>query len=166
MKASQPEQAPKCDFVDVQALGRDVDTLLKELQGITVELGLSRTKPFRGEDFPTTTEGVVTDEKDQVEWLEKGSPIMNYGVQWPRRCSFDNADHLSMYNSRNIVSGIVGSPDVTYIIRRNCFYVVLCCLLFVNFVKHCSLVISQAWRLFVEGGSTVRVLILYFCLIS
>ena len=111
--ASQPEQAPKCDFVDVQALGRDVDNLVKELQGITVELELSRAKPFRAEDFPTTTEGVVTDEKDQVEWLEKGSPIMNYGVQWPRRRSFDNADHLSMYNSRNIVSGIVGTRDVT-----------------------------------------------------
>ena len=69
LKASQPGQAPKCDFVDVQALGRDLDNLLKELQGITVELELSRTKPFPTEDFPTTTEGVVTDEKDQVEWL-------------------------------------------------------------------------------------------------
>jgi len=58
------------DSFDVQSLGRDVDKLLKELQGITKELELSQTAPFQAEDISSAPER-VTYEKEELDCRKK-----------------------------------------------------------------------------------------------
>ena len=54
----QPTREPSFPgaSVDVESLGRDVNRLLNELQGITRDLELSNTMPFRAEDMRVQTD--------------------------------------------------------------------------------------------------------------
>ena len=66
----QPTREPSFPgaSVDLQSLGRDVDKLLKELQGLTNELQLLRTAPFRANEFPRIPESVA----ERVCWKAQG----------------------------------------------------------------------------------------------
>jgi len=107
-----PESSLERDHVDLQSLGRDLDKLLKELEGIAQDLRLSRTAPFRAEDIGCTKEQ-KTGEQDEAACVEASSHTLTCGVQWPGGRHLVDADHLPICDVKDIGPGVTDFRDVT-----------------------------------------------------
>ena len=107
-----PEPSLQRDHVDLQSHGRNLDKLLKELEGIAQDLRLSRTAPFRAEDIGCTHEH-KTGEQDEVARVEASSHTLTFGVQWPGGRHLVDAEHLPICHVKNIEPGVTDFRDVT-----------------------------------------------------
>ena len=67
-----PELFPQHASLNVRSLGRDIDRLLKELQGIANDLELLRKTPFRAEDVSRTPETIT---EEDVRTCKETEPL-------------------------------------------------------------------------------------------
>ena len=99
--------------LDVDSLGRDVRKLLKELQGITHDLELSRTTPIRVDDIRWTREDGA--EKASEHCKESLAVNPDADVKGPRRhlCSNFGRPRIPKCHSVYTASGLMDFRDVT-----------------------------------------------------
>ena len=107
-----PEPSMDRDKVDLQSLGRDVDKLLKELQGLTNELQLLRTAPFRANEFPRIPESVAD---GYVGKRMETEPLKSTPNMYQRRshCPYTERSSVQMHQTGNTALASIDCRDVT-----------------------------------------------------
>ena len=94
-----PPASPFNGTIDIESLGRDVEKLLKELQGVIRAVELSNTTPFRADDLQMQTDlngkypHCPPMEKPNVPEMKKEPTGARCEERWPR-------EHFYPYSER------------------------------------------------------------------